>query len=89
MKARNEKLPEKKELREEKAGAVDQIKKKYGFPASGESSVAKMAESKLHDNLRKLQGVSLRTTEMQNTAKSFSSMAKELLRTAEQDRRSS
>lgn len=38
MKARNEKLPEKKELREEKAGAVDQIKKKYGFPASGVST---------------------------------------------------
>ncbi|KAJ0097644.1 hypothetical protein Patl1_29273 [Pistacia atlantica] len=54
-----------------------------------ESSVAKMAESKLHENLKKLQGISLRTTEMQDTARSFSSMAKEVLKIAEHDKRSS
>jgi hypothetical protein len=92
-----------------------------------ETSYAKMAESKLHENLKKLQvfflkyslqgsyrighggvsdfvfsisfvdrmfcfiwqGINLRTTEMQDTARSFSSMAKELLKTAENDKRSS
>ncbi|KAF5735885.1 hypothetical protein HS088_TW14G00014 [Tripterygium wilfordii] len=73
---------------DEKGSAVDQIKKKYGFPSSSESGVLKMAENKLHENLRKLQGISLKSSEMQDTAKSFSSMAKEVLRTAEHDKRS-
>lgn len=48
-----------------------------------------MAESKLQENLKRLQGINLRTTEMQNTAKSFSAMAKDLLRTAENDKKNS
>nr|GMC62540.1 uncharacterized protein LOC109167710 isoform X1 [Ipomoea batatas] len=55
---------------DEKAGAVDQIKKKYGY-------TSKAAKSKLSENLRKLQGINLRTAEMQDTARSFSAMAKE------------
>ncbi|KAJ4714050.1 Transducin/WD40 repeat protein [Melia azedarach] len=77
----------KKEQEDDKNSAVDQIKKKYGFSMSGESSVAKVAESKLHENLKKLQGINLRTTEMQDTARSFSSMAKDVLRIAEHDKR--
>ncbi|GAV83036.1 Lgl_C domain-containing protein [Cephalotus follicularis] len=88
-KVKNDKNVAKEDQQEVKASAVDQIKKKYGFSLSGESSVAKMAESKLHENLKKLQGISLRTTEMQDTAKSFSAMAKQVLRSAEQDNRSS
>ncbi|KAK9285876.1 hypothetical protein L1049_025077 [Liquidambar formosana] len=86
MKVKTEKTSAKEEQQDEKAGTIDQIKRKYGFPSSGESSIAKMAESKLQENLRKLQGISMRTTEMQDTAKSFSSLAKEVLRTAEQDK---
>ncbi|XP_031269259.1 uncharacterized protein LOC116127759 isoform X2 [Pistacia vera] len=90
MKVKNEKnINIKEEQQDDKNSAVDQIKKKYGFSLSGESSVAKMAESKLHENLKKLQGISLRTTEMQDTARSFSSMAKEVLKIAEHDKRSS
>ncbi|XVF18147.1 hypothetical protein REPUB_Repub10bG0187200 [Reevesia pubescens] len=89
MKVKNEKTIPKEEQQDEKSSAVDQIKKKYGFSLQGESSAAKMAESKLHENLKKLQGISLKTTEMQDTAKSFSSMARELLRTTEQEKRSS
>ncbi|XP_034683738.1 uncharacterized protein LOC117913008 isoform X1 [Vitis riparia] len=88
VKLKNEKSSTKEEQQDEKAGAVDQIKKKYGFPVSGESSVIKMAESKLNENLKKLQGISIKTTEMQDTAKSFSFMAKQVLR-AEQDKQSS
>ncbi|XVF16029.1 hypothetical protein REPUB_Repub09cG0206400 [Reevesia pubescens] len=87
MKVKNEKTINKEEQQDEKPSAVDQIKKKYGFSLHGESSAAKMAESKLHENLRKLQGINLKTTEMQDTAKSFSSMARELLRTTEQEKR--
>ncbi|XP_052190065.1 uncharacterized protein LOC127799878 isoform X2 [Diospyros lotus] len=89
IKVKNEKSPAKEEPQHEKASSVDQIKKKYGFSTSGDSSVAKMAESKLSENLRKLQGISLRTTQMEDTARSFSSMAKEVLRIAENDKRSS
>ncbi|GMP26941.1 hypothetical protein CsSME_00003162 [Camellia sinensis var. sinensis] len=89
MKVKNEKVLSKEEPQEEKAGAVDQIKKKYGFTMSGDPSAAKMAQSKLGENVKKLQGISLRTTEMQDTARSFSSMAKEVLRIAEHDKRSS
>nr|CAN62018.1 hypothetical protein VITISV_008855 [Vitis vinifera] len=88
VKLKNEKSSTKEEPQDEKAGAVDQIKKKYGFPISGESSVIKMAESKLNENLKKLQGINIKTTEMQDTAKSFSFMAKQVLR-AEQDKQSS
>ncbi|KAG2695171.1 hypothetical protein I3760_07G002500 [Carya illinoinensis] len=87
MKVKNQKSSSKEEQPEEKAGAVDQIKKKYGFSSSGEPSAAKMAESKLHENYKRLQGINMRTTDMQDTAKSFSSMAEQVLH--EQQRRSS
>ncbi|XP_050228000.1 uncharacterized protein LOC126677432 isoform X2 [Mercurialis annua] len=86
MKGKNEKIIKKEEQLDEKAGAVDQIKKKYGFSSATETSAAKLAESKLHENVKKLQGINLRTTEMQDTAKSFSAMARELLKTAEKDK---
>ncbi|PSS00383.1 Syntaxin-binding protein [Actinidia chinensis var. chinensis] len=88
MKGKNEKAPAKNEPQDEKA-TVDQIKRKYGFTLSGDSSVARMAENKLSENLRKLQGINIRSTEMQDTARSFSSMAKEVLRLAEHEKRSS
>ncbi|RAL46465.1 hypothetical protein DM860_004744 [Cuscuta australis] len=72
---------------DDKADTVDQIKKKYGY--TSEHSVAETAKSKLGENLRKLQGISLRTTEMQETARSFSTMAKEVLRYAGNDKGSS
>ncbi|KAG5407727.1 hypothetical protein IGI04_013846 [Brassica rapa subsp. trilocularis] len=89
MTAKNEKSVEEKH--EEKSGAsVDQIKKKYGFASSSEEmGAAKMAQSKLQDNLKKLQGISLKTTEMEDTAKSFSSTAKELLNAVEFNKQSS
>ncbi|CAN7120117.1 unnamed protein product [Brassica rapa subsp. narinosa] len=79
------------EKHEEKSGAsVDQIKKKYGFASSSEEmGAAKMAQSKLQDNLKKLQGISMKTTEMEDTAKSFSSTAKELLNAVEFNKQSS
>lgn len=95
MKAKNEKTAViKEEQPEEKAGtgtgtSVDLIKKRYGFSSTGETSAAKMAENKLHENLKKLQGISLKTTDMTDTAKSFASMAKDLLRNTEQDKRNS
>lgn len=87
MKSRTEKNSTKEEQQDEKVGQVDQIKRRYGF-SSSEANIAKMAESKLQENMKKLQGINLRTTEMQDTAKSFSSLASEVLRT-EQDRRGS
>lgn len=89
MKGKNEKVPAKEEPRDEKAGTVDQIKKKYGYTLTGEPSAANLAQNKLSENIRKLQGISMKTTEMQDTAISFSSMAKEVLRSAEHGRRSS
>ncbi|XP_057958886.1 uncharacterized protein LOC131151627 [Malania oleifera] len=89
MKVQNEKVSVKEETQDEKAGSVDQIKKKYGFPLSGESSVAKMAGNKLNENLKKLQGISIKTTEMQDTARSFSFLAKEVLQSAEHEKQSS
>ncbi|KAM7519969.1 hypothetical protein LguiB_018931 [Lonicera macranthoides] len=87
-KVKNEKAPVKEEPQvDQKAGTVDQIKKKYGFTLSGATSAAKMAESKLNENWKKLQGINMKTAEMQNTAQSFSSMAKEVLRSAEHDPR--
>ncbi|CAH9105937.1 unnamed protein product [Cuscuta europaea] len=66
-------------LQGDNSGAIDQIKKKYGYTSS-EHNVAEAAKSKLSENLRKMQGINLRTNEMQETAKSFSAMAKEMLR---------
>ncbi|KAL6959822.1 hypothetical protein U1Q18_039974 [Sarracenia purpurea var. burkii] len=86
MKVKNGKVPAKEEPQDEKASAVDQIKRKYGFTLGGDSSVAKIAESKLSENLRKLQGINIKTTEMQETARSFSSMAKDVLQLAEHDK---
>ncbi|XP_061351439.1 uncharacterized protein LOC133296460 [Gastrolobium bilobum] len=89
MKGNIQKTSGKEEQQDEQAGSVDQIKKKYGFSSSSnETSAAKLAESKLHENMQKLQGINVRTTEMQDKAKSFSSLANQVLRTAEQDRRS-
>ncbi|CAH8315024.1 unnamed protein product [Eruca vesicaria subsp. sativa] len=90
--AKNEKsvVVTNEEKHEEKSGAtVDQIKKKYGFASSEEMGAAKMAQSKLQDNLKKLQGISLKTTEMEDTAKSFASTAKELLNAVEFNKQSS
>ncbi|KAI6671602.1 hypothetical protein NL676_006487 [Syzygium grande] len=90
VKIKNEKKSTKEEQKDENIGAVDQIKRKYGFAASSDATgAAKMAENKLQENLRKLQGINIKTAEMQDTAKSFSSMAKEVLRAAEHDKRSS
>ncbi|XP_004287725.1 PREDICTED: uncharacterized protein LOC101298930 isoform X1 [Fragaria vesca subsp. vesca] len=87
MKTKSEKNPPKEEPQDEKVGSVDEIKRRYGF-SSAETNVAKIAQSKLQENISKLQGINLRTTEMQDTAKSFSSLANQVLRT-EQDRRAS
>ncbi|XP_057530674.1 uncharacterized protein LOC130809064 isoform X2 [Amaranthus tricolor] len=84
---KTEKSSAQEEPQYEKAETVDQIKKKYGYSSSSptcESSAAKMVESKLIENVKKLQGISLKTTEMQDSAQTFSSMAKETLRLAEQ-----
>ncbi|XP_060675169.1 uncharacterized protein LOC107424288 [Ziziphus jujuba] len=88
IKSKNEKNSSKDEQQDEKAGTVDQIKKKYGFSNSGETSTAKIAESKLHDNVKKLQGINMRASDMQDTARSFSSLAKQVLQT-QQERRGS
>lgn len=56
MKGNNQKASDKEEQQDEKAGAVNQIKKRYGFSSSSnETRVAKLAESKLRENTRKLQ----------------------------------
>ncbi|KAK7360314.1 hypothetical protein VNO77_02298 [Canavalia gladiata] len=90
MKGNIQKASNKEEQQVEQAGAVDQIKKKYGFSSSSneETTTAKLAESKLQENVKKLQGINIRTTEMQDKAKSFSSLANQVLRTVEQDKRS-
>ncbi|XP_071735341.1 uncharacterized protein [Rutidosis leptorrhynchoides] len=90
MNVKKEKVHTKEEPHEdEKTGSVDQIKKKYGFSLTGDTSAAKMAQNKLSDNLQKLKGINLKTAEMQDNAQTFSSMAKQVLRTAENDRRTS
>ncbi|KAK7406932.1 hypothetical protein VNO78_08568 [Psophocarpus tetragonolobus] len=89
MKGNSQNTSDKVGQQHEKDGALDQIKKKYGFSSfSNESIVAKRAQIKLHENTRQLQDINLRATDMQNTAKSFSSLAKRVLQTAEHDRRS-
>ncbi|CAL0314269.1 unnamed protein product [Lupinus luteus] len=90
MKGNNQKAPEKEEQQEEKAGSLHQIKKRYGFSSSSnEIGTAKLVESKLQDNTRKLQGINLRAAEMSDKAKSFSTLAKQVLKSTERDRRSS
>nr|GMC57331.1 Guanine nucleotide-binding protein, beta subunit [Ipomoea batatas]GMC63937.1 Guanine nucleotide-binding protein, beta subunit [Ipomoea batatas] len=81
LKVKNDKVQVTESPQDEKAGAVDQIKKKYGYTSS-ETGAAEAAKSKLSENLRKLQGINLRTAEMQDTARSFSAMAKEVLKFA-------
>ncbi|XP_051141095.1 uncharacterized protein LOC127258338 isoform X2 [Andrographis paniculata] len=82
-KVKNDKVAVNNEPHEEKTGAVDQIKKKYGYAMSSDTSAANAAKTKLSENLNKLQGISMKTTEMQDTARSFSSMAKQVLRFSE------
>nr|GEW92839.1 transducin/WD40 repeat-like superfamily protein [Tanacetum cinerariifolium] len=89
MNVKKEKVQVKEEPVDEKPGSVDEIKKKYGFTLTGDTSAAKMAQNKLSENIKKLKGINLRTAEMQDNAQTFSSMAKEVLRTAENDRRTS
>ncbi|KAH6759635.1 hypothetical protein C2S51_000184 [Perilla frutescens var. frutescens] len=76
-KVKSEKVTVNEEPQDEKPGAIDQIKKKYGYASSVDSGAANMAKTKLSENLKKLQGISLKTSEMQDTARSFSSMAKD------------
>ncbi|CAM0903341.1 unnamed protein product [Alopecurus aequalis] len=69
---------------------VDQIKMKYGYATSNDStSVPKMIGNKLQENIKKLEGINLRSADMANGAQSFSSMAKELLRTTKNEKSSS
>ncbi|XP_071709612.1 uncharacterized protein [Rutidosis leptorrhynchoides] len=79
----------KEDSRDEKTGSVDQIKKKYGFTLTSDTSAANMAQNKLSDNIQKLKGINLKTAEMQDNAQTFSSMAKQMLQTASNDRRTS
>ncbi|CAA0836799.1 Transducin/WD40 repeat-like superfamily protein [Striga hermonthica] len=88
-KVKNDKVAEVDEAQDEKTGDIDQIKKKYGYASTGESSVANAAKAKLSENLKKLQGINMKTTEMQDTARSFSSMAKEVLRFTENEKKGS
>ncbi|PIN17225.1 hypothetical protein CDL12_10104 [Handroanthus impetiginosus] len=55
VKVKTEKAPVNDEPQDEKTGAVNQIKKKYGYTSSGDSSAANMAKTKLSENLKKLQ----------------------------------
>ncbi|KAL3630160.1 hypothetical protein CASFOL_023144 [Castilleja foliolosa] len=54
-KGKTEKVLETDIPQDANTGAVDQIKKKYGY-TSGETNVANMAKTKLSENLTKLQG---------------------------------
>ncbi|KAJ8505231.1 hypothetical protein OPV22_006117 [Ensete ventricosum] len=78
MNSRKDKHEEEKDI-----SAVDKIKQKYGYATNDESNTVQMAESKLRENVIKLKAIGLRTTEMQNTAQTFSSMAKELLQSTQ------
>ncbi|KAG9442957.1 hypothetical protein H6P81_018811 [Aristolochia fimbriata] len=78
------------EQRDEKnIDALDEIKKKYGYSSSSESTTMRVAESKLAENLRKLQSIGTRTAAMQNTAQSFSAAAKDLLQTLQREKKGS
>nr|XP_010918268.1 uncharacterized protein LOC105042667 isoform X2 [Elaeis guineensis] len=72
--------------KDESVSEIDQIKKKYGFSVSNEASVPKIAESKLRENERKLQAIGERTSEMQNDAQSFSSLANKVLQAVQGER---
>ncbi|XP_070024076.1 uncharacterized protein [Nicotiana sylvestris] len=89
MKVKSDKPPTNDAPQDDKADSVDQIKRRYGYTSSGEPSAAEAAKSKLSENLKKLQGINIRSAEMQDTAKSFSSMAKEVLRYAGNDKANS
>ncbi|XP_027078958.1 uncharacterized protein [Coffea arabica] len=88
MKVKTDKKSTNEVMQDEKGDSVDQIKKKYGYTSTGEPCVATVAKTKLTENLKKLQGIGLKSSEMQDTARSFSSMAKEVLRFTENDKRS-
>ncbi|CAI9110485.1 OLC1v1010528C4 [Oldenlandia corymbosa var. corymbosa] len=90
MTVKTEKTP-KETVQEEKVDSVDQIKKKYGYAATADEGpgFASIAKNKLSENLKKLQGINMKSTEMQDSAKSFSSMAKDVLRFAENGKKSS
>lgn len=89
MKVKNDKAPINDAPQDGKADTVGQIKKRYGYTASAEPSAAEAAKSKLGENLKKLQGINIRSAEMQDQAKSFSSMAKEVLRFSGNDKANS
>lgn len=89
MKVKNDKAPISDAPQDGKADTVGQIKKRYGYTASAEPSAAEAAKSKLSENLKKLQGINIRSAEMQDQAKSFSSMAKEVLRFSGNDKANS
>lgn len=91
MKVKTDKAPANEPPHEEKPETVDQIKKRYGYatPGASESNAVGAAKAKLSENAKKLQGINMKTTEMQDTAQSFSSMAKQVLRFAESDKRTS
>ncbi|KAK4347575.1 hypothetical protein RND71_033914 [Anisodus tanguticus] len=82
MKVKNNKALINDAPQDDKADSVDQVKKRYGYTASAEPSAAEAAKLKLSENQKKLQGINIRSAEMQDTSKSFSSMAKEVLRFA-------
>ncbi|KAL6543445.1 hypothetical protein OROHE_010067 [Orobanche hederae] len=69
-KAKTDKVPEMGEPVDEKTGDVDQIKKRYGYASSGDSGVAVIAKTKLSENMKMLQGIGMKTTEMQETGSS-------------------
>ncbi|XP_039134048.1 LOW QUALITY PROTEIN: uncharacterized protein LOC120271389 [Dioscorea cayenensis subsp. rotundata] len=68
-------------------GAVDLIKRKYGYSVNNESSVPTVAASKLSENVNKLKAIETKTSEMQASAQSFSSMTKQVLRSVQRDRK--
>ncbi|PNT61666.1 hypothetical protein BRADI_5g18470v3 [Brachypodium distachyon] len=69
---------------------VDQIKMKYGYATTDDStSVPKMIGNKLQENIKKLEGINLRSADMAHGAQSFSAMAKELLRNTKNEKGSS
>lgn len=80
-----EKLDAGKEKNEDEKvpGTIDQIKKKYGYATANETNVSSIAKDRLKENSSKLQDTGARSSEMHDTARSFSSMAKELLRVSQ------
>lgn len=89
----DEKLPSPKDRNDNDTdtgtGSVDQIKKKYGFATNNESNIASIAHNKLSDNVQKLQGINERASDMKDTAQSFSSLANDLLRNLQKDKKNS